>query len=83
MTIELVAAEYNRLKAKTSAHEDLWAGYWKLVRDMDKLIINYYNLTNNDKEVINETKILARTTIRGTAGATAFAYEIRKIPKNL
>jgi len=50
MTIESAEAEYERLKARTSTEEELWAGYWALVRKMDKLNIEYYNICDNDEQ---------------------------------
>ena len=47
MTIESAEAEYNRLKSKEPTPDELWAGYWELVRKMDKLNIAYNNLANN------------------------------------
>ena len=50
MTIESAEAEYTRLKSKEPTPEELWAGYWELVRNMDKLNIAYYHLCDNDEE---------------------------------
>ena len=48
MTIESAGAEYTRLKSKEPTQKELWAGYWELVRAMDKLNIEYYPLCDND-----------------------------------
>ena len=50
MTIESAEAEYNRLKSKEPTPDELWAGYWDLVRAMDKLNVAYYHLCDNDEE---------------------------------
>ena len=50
MSIESAEAEYLRLLSKRSTPEELATGYWELVRAMDKLNIEYYNLCNNDEQ---------------------------------
>ena len=50
MSVREAEIEYERLKAKTSIPEELWAGYWKLVKEMDKLNIAYYNTCDNDEQ---------------------------------
>ena len=50
MGLKEAEAEYERLKARTSTHDELWAGYWELVRKMDKINIAYYHLCDNDEQ---------------------------------
>jgi len=50
MSIESAEAEYERLKAKTSTEEELWAGWRRLVEGTDKLNITYYHLCDNDEQ---------------------------------
>ena len=42
--------EYERLLHKPVTEEEMWAGYWELVRKMDKLNIAHNNICDNDEK---------------------------------
>lgn len=50
MIIEQAEAEYNRLKAKESTQEELWAGWRRLVDGMDKINFARNNICETMKK---------------------------------
>ena len=50
MTIESAEAEYERLKARTSTEEELWAGWRKLVEGTFKINFALNNICDNDEQ---------------------------------
>ena len=50
MTIPEAEAEYTRILSIESTPEELWAEYYKLCREMDRMNIAHNNICDNDND---------------------------------